>query len=277
MHQRKVSGNIIIYSLLIAIILPFLFFPGYWMVVTSLKPLGDAISVPPMLIPKTVTLSAFGSLLQRTEFVRYILNSTFVSAVTVVVTVLLASFAAYAFSRFRYRLISTILLLVLLTQMLPSTLFLNPHFINMKRFGLLDTFTVLILSYSAIALPFCIWMLKSYFDTIPTEIDEAAVIDGASRLRLFFSILLPLARPSIVAVSIYSFLLSWNEFVFAMTFMSSKNMKTLPVGIAEFAGELLLKWNKVMASCVIASLPVVILFIFAQRSFVKGLTGGVKQ
>jgi multiple sugar transport system permease protein len=277
MLRRKITKHIVIYTLLIVLIIPFLSFPGYWMLITSVKHQEDAISMPPQYVPRRITALAFVELLQRAEFVRYIFNSLVISIMTVVLSIAVACLSAFAFSRFRYRFISGVMLFFLLSQMLPSTLFLIPHFINMRRLGLLNTYPVLFISYTAIALPFCIWMLKSFFDTIPVEIDEAAVIDGASRIRLLTHILIPLAKPSIASVALYSFLLSWNEFVFGTTLMTKQEMKTLAVGITEFAGELLLKWNKIMASCVIACIPVIILFIFAQKSFVRGLTGGLKS
>lgn len=210
-------------------------------------------------------------------FWRYLMNSIFVAAVTTFLGMLLACTAAYAFSRFRFPGRQTGLMSFLVSQMFPGTLMMIPLYILMSRLGLLDSLLGLSLVYSTTAIPFCVWMLKGYFDTIPKEIEEAALIDGASRTLIFWKIMLPLARPAIAVTALFSFMTAWNEFILAATFMNQETSYTLPVMLQKFVGEKSTDWGHFAAGAILVSLPIIFLFFVLQKHLVSGLTaGGVK-
>lgn len=207
-------------------------------------------------------------------FWRYLLNSVLVSLVTTFLGLLLACTAAYAFSRFRFPGRQTGLMSFLVSQMFPGTLMMIPLYILMSRLGLLDSLVGLSLVYSTTAIPFCVWMLKGYFDTIPREIEEAALIDGASRTLIFWKIMLPLARPAIAVTALFSFMTAWNEFILAATFMNQETSYTLPVMLYKFVGQHDTDWGHFAAGAILVSLPIVFLFFALQRNLVSGLTAG---
>jgi arabinogalactan oligomer/maltooligosaccharide transport system permease protein len=204
-------------------------------------------------------------------------NSVLVALCTTLLGIFLATTAAYAFSRFRFPGRRAGLLGFLVIQMFPGTMMMIPLYILIDRLGLLDQLGGLILVYSTTAIPFCVWMLKGYFDTIPKELEEAAIIDGASRFRIFWSIILPLAKPAIAVTGLFSFMTAWNEFILAATFMNDETATTLPVMLNSFVSSTTVEWGHFAAGAIIVSLPVVILFFALQRHLVGGLTaGGVK-
>jgi len=210
-------------------------------------------------------------------FGRQLFNSLVVSALTTVVGISLACTAAYAFSRFRFVGRRSLLMLFLISQMFPGILMMVPLYVIMQKTGLLDTLVGLVVVYSITSLPFSVWMLKGYFDTIPKDLEEAAIIDGASPIRVFTTIVLPLAMPAVAITALFSFMSAWNEFVLAYTFMSKETSFTLPVTIRNYVGEHTVKWGLFAASSLLVSIPVVSLFFALQRYLVSGLTaGGVK-
>jgi arabinogalactan oligomer / maltooligosaccharide transport system permease protein len=204
-------------------------------------------------------------------------NSLIVSLVTTLLGIFLACTAAYAFSRFRFPGRRTGLLSFLVIQMFPGTMMMIPIYILIDKLGLLDQLLGLVLVYSTTAIPFCVWMLKGYFDTIPKELEESAIIDGASRVRIFWSIVLPLAKPAIAVTGLFSFMTAWNEFILAATFMNEETSVTLPVMLNGFVSKTTVEWGHFAAGAIIVSIPVVALFFLLQRHLVGGLTaGGVK-
>jgi arabinogalactan oligomer / maltooligosaccharide transport system permease protein len=212
-----------------------------------------------------------------TLFPRQLLNSVVVSACTTVLGIFLATTAAYALSRFRFPGRKTALFMFLVSQMFPGTLMLIPIYVILQSLGLLNNLGGLVLVYSTTAIPFCVWMLKGYFDTIPTTLEESARIDGASPIVIFYKIILPLARPAIAVTALFSFMTAWNEFILAATFMDRQTSYTLPVALQQLVGEYGGNWGTFAAGSVIVSLPVVLLFYFLQSNLVSGLTaGGVK-
>ena len=233
-------------------------------------------------IPSTVTVEHFvkvaGPREGRWLFGRQLLNSLAVALGTTLVGVLLSCSAAYAFSRFRFPGHATGLLLLLVVQMFPATLLMIPMYVILSQLGLLNHLGGLVLVYATTALPFCVWMLKGYFDTIPRELEEAALIDGASRLRIFYTIVLPLARPALAITALFAFMTAWNEYILAATFLNREETYTLPVLLKSFIGERgAADWGAFAAGAIIVSLPVVALFYALQRHLVGGLTaGGVK-
>ena len=210
-------------------------------------------------------------------FGRQLLNSLIVALCTTILGIFLATTAAYAFSRFRFPGRRAGLLSFLVIQMFPGTMMMIPLYILVSSLGLLDQLLGLILVYSTTAIPFCVWMLKGYFDTIPKELEESAIIDGASRFRIFWSIILPLAKPAIAVTGLFSFMTAWNEFILAATFMNDETAHTLPVMLNGFVSATTVEWGHFAAGAIIVSIPVVALFFLLQRHLVSGLTaGGVK-
>jgi arabinogalactan oligomer/maltooligosaccharide transport system permease protein len=226
-------------------------------------------------LPASPSWSNFVSVLTDQPFALWLLNSAVVSAVTTVVGVAMACTAAYAFSRFRFPGRNAGLMAFLVSQMFPGTLMLIPLYIVLVMWlGLGSTRLGLVLVYVTTAIPFCVWMLKGYFDTIPRELEEAALIDGASPATIFFRIVLPLAKPAIAVTALFSFMTGWNEFILAATFMDEESMYTAPVGLRFFVSGYSEQWGYFAAGAIIVSIPVVALFLVLQKYLVSGLTAG---
>lgn len=225
--------------------------------------------------PEQVSLANFRSLFTQQPFLRWLANGALVATATTVLGVFLASTAAYAFSRFRFPGRRAGLMSFLVSQMFPGTLMLIPLYIIVVQWlELGSTFTGLVLVYCTIAIPFCVWMMKGYFDTIPKELEESALIDGASQATIFLRIVLPLAKPAVAVTALFSFMTGWNEFIIAATFMNREDMYTGPVGLRFFVGGFSQQWGYFAAGSIIAAIPVVVLFLFLQKYLVSGLTAG---
>ncbi len=228
--------------------------------------------------PGHANASNFVSVMTDQPFARWLVNSAIVALATTALGIFLACTAGYAFSRFRFPGRRTGLMSFLVSQMFPGVLTLIPlYIIIVKWLGLGSTRTGLVLVYTTTAIPFCVWMLKGYFDTIPKDLEEAALIDGASAPTIFIRIVLPLAKPAIAVTALFSFLTGWNEFILAATLMDKENMYTAPVGLGFFVGGFSQQWGYFAAGAIIVSIPVVALFFYLQKYLVSGLTaGGVK-
>jgi arabinogalactan oligomer/maltooligosaccharide transport system permease protein len=225
--------------------------------------------------PAAWSVSNFTSVMTDQPFARWLWNSVLVAAATTVLGVFLACTAGYAFSRFRFPGRRVGLMAFLVSQMFPGTLTLIPlYIILVKWLGLGSTHVALVLVYSTIAIPFCVWMLKGYFDTIPRELEESAIMDGASPGTVFLRIILPLAKPAVAVTALFSFMTSWNEFILAATLMDKEVMYTAPVGLRFFVGGFSQQWGYFAAGSIIVSIPVVVLFLFLQKYLVSGLTAG---
>lgn len=249
-------------------------FPLAWMVSTSLKPTEDTYVIPPLWIPPHPTLNSYRMILGIQNFPRYFFNSSIVSFSTTVLAMVFAGLAGYGFSRFRFRGSRVLMIFTLMTQMFPGILLVIPYFSLMGAAGLLNTYPALVIAYTSFSLPFCTWMLKGFFDSIPAELDEAAMIDGCSRTSAFLRVILPLSAPGLVATAIFSFLVAWNEFLFAVVLTSTPGMYLVTVGIASNIGQFRIQWNDLMAASVLATLPTIILYAFLERYLVQGLTAG---
>lgn len=253
--------------------------PMLWMLVTSLKTQFAALQYPPEWIPSEPTLEEYTRLLSPQndvgrEFLVYLWNSVVVSAATTVLGVVVAVPAAYAFSRFRFPGRRLLFYAVLVRNMFPAVVFLIPLFILMRWLGLVNTHASLILTYLTFVLPLSIWLLKGFYDNIPAQLEQAARIDGATRFQAFLRVVMPLSAPGIVATAIYSFIVAWNEYVYALTFLNDKSKLTSPVGLQRFFAEYSTNWPGLMAASFIMSVPVVVLFLVLQKYFVKALTEG---
>jgi multiple sugar transport system permease protein len=249
-------------------------FPFYWMINTSLKPASEIFLSPPTFVSSSWSLDAYVSVLTERPFARYFLNSLVVTLGTTVLSVTLAAFAAYGFTRFFPRGATPFIVFLLFTKMLPETLLIIPYFHLMSSVGLLNSYFALILAYSSFALPFSVWMLIGFFRSIPRDIDEAAKIDGASYLQTFFMVILPLARPGLVAVALFTFLIAWNSYLWALVLTTDASMHVLSVGVANMVGEYRVEWNELMAAAVIAAVPVMLLFSFLEKHLVNAITSG---
>ncbi len=228
--------------------------------------------------PEDLSMKNFTDVMTEQPFAEWLLNSAIVAGMTTILGVFLACTGAYAFSRFRFPGRNAGMMMFLVSQMFPGVLMMIPlYIIIVKWLGLGNTYTGLVLVYAVTAIPFCVWMLKGYFDTIPIEIEESAIMDGASRAAIFFRIILPLARPAVAVTALFSFMTGWNEFILASIFMEEESSYTAPVGLRFFVGGFSAQWGYFAAGSVIVSVPVVILFMYLQKFLVSGLTaGGVK-
>jgi ABC-type glycerol-3-phosphate transport system permease component len=254
--------------LAVIILLPF-----FWMVSVSLKPGDEPFAIPARLWPDNPSLENYLTAF-RPEFKAYFINSMVVSLSTVVITVTLGLLAAYTFTRSQTRTILICMSLVLAAQMFPASAIIIPIYKLMKNADLLNTYASLVLAYITVTLPVAIWMLRAFMARLPVELDEAAAIDGCGPLRTFFAVILPLCRPGIVATAVFVLIVTWQEFLFALSFTSTKDMRTLPVGMNDFIGQYGIRYGELMASSVLVSIPVVAVFFLLQRQFVAGLTAG---
>ena len=251
----------------------FVLLPFFWMLSVSLKPPDEPFAIPARLWPQEPTFDNYVTAF-RPEFRTYFINSLVVSLSSVVITVSLALFAAYAFSRTKLFVISALLSLVVLAQMFPHAAIIIPIYKMMRAAGLLNTYASLIIAYVSVTLPVAIWMLRGFLRGLPESLEEAASIDGASPLRVFFDIVVPLARPGIIATAVYVLIVTWQEFLFALSLTSTREMRTLPVGMNDFIGQYGIRYGELMASSVLISIPVVAVFYILQRYFVAGITAG---
>jgi ABC-type glycerol-3-phosphate transport system permease component len=220
------------------------------------------------------TFSNYSRLFQEYDFARYFLNSTVVAVATAVSATSISAFAGYSLARFSFAGKGAIAFLILLTQMIPAIAVIIPLFLWFQKLHLLDTYWALIIAYNAFAIPFCTWLLRGFFIEIPVELEEAAMIDGVSQIGAFFRIVLPLSLPGLLATLIFSFILAWQEFLFAVTFTNSSELRTLTVGVAAMRGKDIVDWGLLNAGVVVTTVPLAVLFAFVQRYLVKGLTAG---
>ncbi|HEY6058107.1 MAG TPA: carbohydrate ABC transporter permease [Candidatus Limnocylindrales bacterium] len=250
--------------------------PVLWTLLSSFKPQGKIFSTKIELVADP-TLDNYTALLGRADFIRWAGNSLLVSILTTVLGVFLAATCAYAISRFRFRGRRPALYLFLVAQMFPGIILLIPLYQTFTTLHLIDTPWALVLSYSTIAVPFCVLMLKGFFDTIPYELEEAGRVDGLGVFGTFWRIVVPLSIPGLAVTAFYSFITAWNEFLFARSFLTSKEALTLPVGMATFIDPFNQPWNLLTAGSVLITIPVMVFFYVAQRYLISGLaTGGVK-
>lgn len=254
-------------------------YPVLWVIKMALTP-SQAFSLSLSPIPEEVSSANFIDLFTARDmaghflFAHQLFNSLVVSVATTLIGVGLATTSAFALSRFRFPGRRTGLYLLLVTQMFPGVVMMIPIYIILEHVGLLDTLAGLALVYSTTAVPFCAWMLKGYFDTIPKELEEAAVMDGMGRFAIFTKIYLPLARPSIVVAALFSFMTAWNEFILAATFMSKPTLFTLPVALQQYVGDYSTEWGRFAAGAIVVSIPVMVLFFVLQKHLVGGMTAG---
>ena len=252
----------------------FAFFPIYWMLVTSLTPTEFVFQYPPRFFPSEITFDHYRSFFDNTELLKYFRNSLIVATSTAVGSIVISSYAAYSFSKFRYIGRRPLMFLILSAQMFPQALLLIALYLMFDELELLNSYWSMILAFTTFTLPLCIWMLKSYFDTIPTDLIEAAKVDGANQFQIIHRILMPIAAPAMVSTGLFAFIRGWNDFIYALTLAGPEKM-TLPPGLVlNFIGEFQTSWPSLMASSFIVSLPIVIAFLFMQRYIAGGIGAG---
>jgi len=266
--STKKASNLLFYVAVITIALIVLF-PFLWMLSSSFKTQLDIIAWPPKLI-FTPTLQNYEKVFGEQDFLKYFVNSTVVGTAAVGLSLVLGLPAAYSISRFKQRKLAVF---ILLARLMPGISFLMPWYIVFSRLGLMDSYTALILSHMLIALPIVVWIMSSYFATIPPELEESAMVDGATRQYAFWKIILPLSGPGIITATTLSFLFSWNNFMFSQV-LSMEKTKTLPIAVYNFLSYAEVDWGGVMAAAVAIMAPAIVLTMIFQKYVVKGLTMG---
>lgn len=249
-------------------------FPFLWALRTSLMTMHDLMEWPTRYLPHNITFQNYVYIWKNIQYPRWFLNSVIIGTATAVISVVIASLAGYAFARFKFPLHKVTLLGILTMNMIPRVLLSIPYYDMMFRLKWLDTYQALIIPYVAICLPFATWMLASYFRSIPKDLDECAMVDGANRLQALFRVVIPLAAPGIVATGVYCFIVSWCEFLLALTLTSAEEMRTLPVALSTFVSEFSVDWGLLTAAAVISTVPVIIMFSYLQKHLIAGLTAG---
>ncbi|WP_369431733.1 carbohydrate ABC transporter permease [Quadrisphaera setariae] len=248
--------------------------PVLWMLSSSFKANSEIFEFPPRLVTESFSFSAYASILTDGEKLRFFVNSYVVAGAVTVLTLLVAVLAAYAFSRYEFPGKRAINVVVISVQAVPPITLLIPYFGLVVGLGLYNTYPGLILTYMVFTLPYAIIMMTGYFNTLPRELDEAVKVDGAGPLTALFKILVPISVPGLVSVGVYTFMIAWNEYLFALTLTRTTDMRTVPIGIQLLMGQHSYEWNEMMAMSVLGCIPVLVLFAFFQRYFMGGMTAG---
>lgn len=267
-HSRRILVNVLYAIAMIAVVF-FMLTPFLWMVLNAFKSPLQIIKLPPELIFEP-TMRNFQNVFGTQNFMRYITNSLIIGAGCTLVGLVIGLPAAYSIARFGQNRLAIV---ILMARMVPGITFLVPLFIIFRTLGLIDTYTSLILTHMLVGLPFIVWVMVPFFESIPRELTEAAVVDGASAVRAFVSVVLPLSGPGIVTAAILSFVFSWNNFMFSIVLASSRT-RTVPVAIYNFISYAQIDWGGLMAAAVVITLPVLVLAIVTQRYVIRGLTAG---
>jgi ABC-type glycerol-3-phosphate transport system permease component len=264
-------------GLAILALLAFTAFPFAWMAATAFKPSQELLYWPPRFLPEQATLANIVRLFEQTRFLVYFRNSVFVASATVLLTLALATPGAYGLTRFRFRGRETIAATILFTYMFAPIMIIIPFYVLIRHLGLANTHLALILGYTAFSMPFALWMLRTFFQAIPLDLEEAALTDGAGRWRAVVYVILPMALPGIIATGIFTFILAWNDYIFVRILITSDELKTLPVGIADLYNSSVVDWGMIMSSGMLVIVPVVIVFSYIQKFLVASWgSGGVK-
>ncbi|WP_421724954.1 carbohydrate ABC transporter permease [Bauldia sp.] len=277
MHKRHPLGTFALYATAIGTC-AILLFPIYWMIVTALQPATNLRAYPPQFWPAEPQWNVFRDLLANHPFAQWFINSILIAVATMILSLAVSVLAAYALSRFRLRGGQGLGLFILTSKMLPATLMIIPLFAIFRSTGLVGSLWSVIIAQATLILPFCTWMLKGYFDTIPQELEHAALVDGCSPLGTIVRILLPVAAPGLAATALYAFVVSWSDFLFGRTFLTTNDQNwTLQMGIAALKGEFVTEWNVIMAGSLMASVPIIFVYLFLERFLVGGLAAGSEK
>ena len=272
----KIHQYIIIYAIVLLFVVISIY-PVLRVLTISLRPGDNLLNESLRIIPKDATLDNYKKIFTETEFLLWARNSLLITIAVTVIGVMLASTAGYAFARYKFPGRKAGLLSLLVTQMFPPTMLLLPLFIMISKLNLVNSFLGLVIMYSATALPFCIWLMKGYYDTIPFSLEESAMVDGATKFYTYWRVILPLAAPALVITALFTFMSAWNEYIVAAQVLWYEEMFTLPLGLKSFQGNMTTEWGMYAASALLITIPVVVLFISLSKWLVSGLTlGSVK-
>ena len=278
-YLDSIPRKLVTVYLPLVVFLIVLLFPFYWMVITSIKPDAELLSRDgnPFWVVKP-TLTHFHKLLFETTYPQWLWNTVLVSVVSTVLSLVASVLAAYAIERLRFNGSKNVGLSIFLAYMVPPSILFIPLATVVYKLQLFDTRLALILTYPTFLIPFCTWLLMGYFRSIPMELEECALIDGATRWQILIKVVLPLAVPGLISAGIFAFTLSWNEFIYALTFISSSEVKTVPVGVVtELVQGDVYQWGPLMAGALLGSLPVAFIYSFFVEYYVSGMTGSVKE
>ena len=275
--MREAKRNKRITYLVLAVLSVFVLFPVFWMLSISFRSNIDVFKYPLQILPNNPTIEAYLKVWKNPKIMTYFVNSYANSIIVTIVSTVFAIFAGYGISRYEFRGKRLFNSFVVGTQTIPGVTLIIPFFILMVTYKLYDTRTGLLLAYISFALPYTIVMMVGYYNSIPKSFDEAARIDGASDFQALWRVIVPIARPGIMSTMLYTFILSWNEYIFASTLVRNDALKTIPIGIALLKGEYSYEWNVLMAMSILGSIPVLIIYLIGQKEFISGLgKGGVK-
>ena len=270
---RRVSARGLIYGGALFLVCQAAF-PFLWMVSTSFKPPAEVFAQPPGFVPQEPTWDNFHRLFTTTHFLLYFRNSAVVCGLTVLLTMAVSAAGAYSLTRYRYPGREKIAGLILCTYMFAPIMVVIPFFILVKKIGIENTHVALVLALTSFCLPFTLWLLRAFFQTIPVDLEEAAMVDGASRPRAVVYIILPLALPGIIATSIFTFILAWNDFIFARILIAADELKTLPVGVQDLFHSALIDWGLIMGAAMMITIPALLFFLTVQRYLIRGWGAG---
>ncbi|RMH52967.1 MAG: carbohydrate ABC transporter permease [Alphaproteobacteria bacterium] len=266
----RLAFNLIAWALVLVIA-----FPLAWMVVTALKPQSELFRRPPGFLPEAPTLDHFRRLLEETPFATYFGNSVILATATTAVVIALATLGAYSLVRFRYRGRESLAFLVLFTYLLPSVVLILPLYLMMVRLGLANTLASLVIAYTTFALPYALWLLRSFMAGVPEDLESAALVDGASRLGAFRDVILPQLVPGIISTALFTFILSWNEYLYALVLVNSDAARPLTTGVMSMLiSAFNIEWSLLMAASVMMSLPLIVVFAFLQGYLTRGFGAG---
>lgn len=261
------------YAILLTFLL-FVIFPFYWMTITSFKGEDQMRSLFSMFWPNPFVIENYTQLLQRTEFLSWYRNSIIVAVSSTFLATAIGTIGAYALARLKFLGRAFMASTVLITYLVPPAILFIPLYAQIRSLGMADSLTGLIVAYPSFTVPFVTWLLMGYFESIPEELEESAMIDGATRFGAFWRVVLPLAAPGLLAAALYAFTQAWNEFLYALVFITSARLRTLPVGLSSFITGDVYGWGYLMAGAVLTTIPVIVAYIYLQRYMVEGLTAG---
>jgi len=268
--RARMIWSVVTWTIVLAVV-----FPLIWMIVTSVKPQSELFSIPPTLMPETITFEHYRLLLTDTPFLQYFRNSMILAVTTTVVVVVLGTLGAYSLVRFKYRGRETLATLVLFTYLMPSVVLVIPLYLMMAKLGLANTLASLVIAYTTFALPYALWLLRSFMSSIPVDLESAALVDGAGRMGAFVDVVLPQALPGIVSTALFTFILCWNEYLFALVLVNSDSVRPLTAGTMNMLiTSFNIDWSLLMAASVMMSLPLIVIFTFLQGTLTKGFGAG---
>lgn len=273
---KKIISRVLLYFCFIFMV-SIIFFPFYWILISSFKTQSEIYMSPPTIFPQIFTVSNYVTAFVESDCFRYLLNSVFVSGMSTLVTSVVCVFAAYSLTRLEYKGKEIFLGLLASTQVFPLVVTIVPLYMLYQKINLYNTYTSLILTYSAICIPIAITLLLGYFNDLPKELEEAAKLDGCSRLQVLSKILFPIVKPGIAATAIYIFLNNWQEYLIAVSLIADKAKYTLTIGLSTFQLEHSVNWGALMAVSIVIATPAIIMFFFIEKYFVDSLAGAVKE